>query len=85
VYLYLQKYSGKDVEISSKLLARVTELPYNVNPDFLSFKKLEVVTSVEEIQDLGVAAPTPWYIYLIGIILGILLLLLLIFLLYKVM
>ena len=72
------------MEIRSKLLARVTQLPYNVSPDYLAFKKLEIATTVKEVPDLSVPAPTPWWVYLLGIILGILLLALLIYLLYKV-
>ena len=35
-----------DVEISSKLVTRVTQLPYGVNPEYLGYKTHHVTTQV---------------------------------------
>ena len=82
--MLLQKFSGDNVNISSKLLTRVTQLPYNVNPSYLRYKTNEIVTTVVEESDLTTPGRVRWWIYVLAILAGILLLLLLIYALYKV-
>lgn len=43
----LDKIKRNDVEISSKLVTKVTKLPYGVNPEYLGFKTHHVTTQVE--------------------------------------
>jgi hypothetical protein len=83
LHLQTPEFQGKDMNISSKLITRVTQLPYNVDPGYLKFKKYEIVTTIEEGADLSVA-PIPWWVYLLAALAGLLLLLLIIFILYKV-
>ena len=42
----LDKVPRNDVEISSKLVTRVTKLPYGVNPEYLGYKVHHVTTQV---------------------------------------
>ena len=42
----LDKIKRNDVEISSKLVTKVTKLPYGVNPEYLGFKTHHVTTQV---------------------------------------
>ena len=42
----LDKVTRKDVEISSKLVTRVTKLPYGVNPEYLGYQTHHVTSQV---------------------------------------
>lgn len=42
----LDKIHRNDVEISSKLVTRVTKLPYGVNPEYLGYRTHHVTTQV---------------------------------------
>ena len=42
----LNEIQRKDIEISSKLVSRVTKLPYGVNPSYLGYQTHVVTTQV---------------------------------------
>jgi hypothetical protein len=48
------------------MIARVTQLPYNVDPNYLKFKKYEIITTIEEVPDLSLPSPIPWWVYFLG-------------------
>jgi len=75
-------YTHKDVQVSSKLVARVRRLPQSVNPDLLKVRTVSVTTPVSPLGGRP-APPTPWWVYLLGVLLGLLLLLAIVGLLYK--
>ncbi|XP_065564582.1 integrin alpha-PS2-like isoform X3 [Artemia franciscana] len=78
----LEQMGHEDVMISSKLVSRVTELPYGVDPDYLPLKSEKVTTRMESedrLKDDGI----PWWWILIAILIGILLLSLIVFILWK--
>jgi len=79
----VEEFNGAGVDVSSKLVARVTELPYKVDPSYLKYKVYEIKTKIEEIPDLSVPSAISWWWYLLAAIVGILLLLIIIYALYK--
>ena len=82
-YVFPLQMGHEDVMISSKLVSRVTELPYGVDPDYLPLKSEKVTTRMESedrLKDDGI----PWWWILIAILIGILLLSLIVFILWKV-
>ncbi len=62
----------------------VTQLPYNVDPTYLKYRKYEIDTTIEELPDLSVPAPIPWWVYFLAALAGVLLLLLIVYIFYKV-
>ncbi|XP_021948515.1 integrin alpha-PS2 isoform X2 [Folsomia candida] len=79
----VEEFGGEHVNVSSKIIARVTQLPYNVDPSYLKFKKYEIVTTIEEVPDLSVPSAIPWWVYFLAALAGLILLLLIIYILYK--
>lgn len=75
-------YTNKDIQVSSKMVARVRRLPQNVNPDLLKVRTWSVTTPMSPLGGRG-PPPTPWWVYLLGILLGLLVLLIIVGLLYK--
>lgn len=76
----VKNYAEK-VKISSKLLTRVTKLPFSVQEDYLAFQSHTVTTTVipSEPGEVG----TPWWVWLLAALAGILLLALITYALYK--
>lgn len=72
------------MNVSSKLVTWVTKLPYNVDPTYLPLRKYEIDTTIEELPDLSVPAPIPWWVYFLAALAGVLLLLLIVYIFYKV-
>ena len=66
------------------MLARVTKLPYGVDPSYLEYKSTIVGTEVTpEVSDED-SGRVAWWVILLAVLGGLLLLLLLIFILWKV-
>jgi len=78
----LNEIQRNDIEISSKLVSRVTKLPYGVNPSYLGYQT-HVVTTQVLAHDLPVSASIPMWILILAILAGFLFLSLLTFILYK--
>lgn len=76
----IKNYAEK-VQISSKLLTRVTKLPFSVQEELLAFQSQTVTTTVipSEPGEVG----TPWWVWLLAAIAGILLLAAITYCLYK--
>ncbi|ODM94960.1 Integrin alpha-PS2 [Orchesella cincta] len=79
----VQEFHGDSVNVSSKLVTWVTKLPYNVDPTYLRYRKYEIDTTIEELPDLSVPAPIPWWVYFLAALAGVLLLLLIVYIFYK--
>jgi len=78
----LNEIQRNDIEISSKLVSRVTKLPYGVNPSYLGYQT-HVVTTQVLAHDMPVSASIPMWILILAILAGFLFLSLLTFILYK--
>ena len=78
----LDTIKRNDVEISSKLVSRVTKLPYGVNPEYLGFKTHHVTTQVLSLEQ-GEPASIPLWILILAILAGLLFLSLLTCILHK--
>jgi hypothetical protein len=76
----IKNYAEK-VHISSKLLTRVTKLPFSVQEEMLAFQSEKVTTTVipSEPGEVG----TPWWVWLLAAIAGIILLAAITYCLYK--
>lgn len=76
----VKNYQEK-VTITSKLITRVTKLPFQVRDELLAHQSQSVTTTVipSEMLDRGI----PWWVWVLAALGGILLLALIIFLLYK--
>merc|ERR1711976_146211 len=57
----LNEIQRNDIEISSKLVSRVTKLPYGVNPSYLGYQT-HVVTTQVLAHDVPVSASIPMWI-----------------------
>ncbi|XP_045133240.1 integrin alpha-PS2-like isoform X2 [Portunus trituberculatus] len=79
----LQEYPYDDVSISSRMVARVTSLPYGVNPRDLEVKTKDVTTPVSPAKSLDEAPAVPWWVIILAVLAGILILLLIILILWK--
>jgi len=77
----LIKNYAERVTVSSKLLTRVTKLPFNVDEEMLAFQS-EVVTTTVIPTEPGEAG-TPWWVWLLAILLGLTVLGALTYCLYK--
>ena len=77
----LQKYA-QSVQISSKLVARITELPFMADPMRISYQTQQVTTEV--FPNKMVDENIPWWVWLLAALLGLLLLALIVLVLYKV-
>ena len=51
----LNEIQRNDIEISSKLVSRVTKLPYGVNPSYLGYQTHVVTTQVRLVHCLGLS------------------------------
>ncbi|XP_037075241.1 integrin alpha pat-2-like [Pollicipes pollicipes] len=71
----------REFTVSSKMAARVTALPYSVDPSYMNHTTLAVTTRVQ--SDDGSSAPVPWWVIVLASCGGVLILLILIFILYK--
>jgi hypothetical protein len=71
----------KRVDISSKMIARVTRLPYDANPNSVEPQVGRVTTEVFP-SDMGEAS-IPWWVWLLAALGGLLLLALIVLCLYK--
>jgi len=78
----LNEIQRNDIEISSKLVSRVTKLPYGVNPSYLGYQT-HVVTTQVLAHDLPVSGSIPLWILILAILAGFLFLSLLTYILYK--
>ncbi|XP_045133271.1 integrin alpha-PS2-like isoform X5 [Portunus trituberculatus] len=76
-------YPYDDVSISSRMVARVTSLPYGVNPRDLEVKTKDVTTPVSPAKSLDEAPAVPWWVIILAVLAGILILLLIILILWK--
>ncbi|KFM62845.1 Integrin alpha-PS2, partial [Stegodyphus mimosarum] len=63
-----------DVQISSKLVSRVTSLPHDVDPSYLSFKSLFVTTKVNPESVTLQLHTVPWWVLILSVSVGLLLL-----------
>ncbi|XP_054706716.1 integrin alpha-PS2-like [Uloborus diversus] len=63
-----------DVQISSKLVSRVTSLPHDVDPTFLGFKSFFVTTKVNPETVTLQLHMIPWWILILSVSVGLLLL-----------
>ncbi|XP_013779057.2 integrin alpha-8-like [Limulus polyphemus] len=61
------------VQISSKIVSRVTELPYDVDPSYLPYK-VHIVTTPVTTEDLGEWLGVPWWVIVLAACLGLLVL-----------
>ncbi|KAG8178041.1 hypothetical protein JTE90_022924 [Oedothorax gibbosus] len=72
-----------EIQTSSKLVTRITQLPYGVDPSYLPYK-VHVVTTKVSLLDVSFAPyMIPWWIIILAICCGLLLLALLALLLWK--
>ncbi|KAG8190225.1 hypothetical protein JTE90_011946 [Oedothorax gibbosus] len=63
-----------DVQISSKLISRVTALPHDVDPSFLGYKALFVTTKVNPETVTLQLRMIPWWILILSVSVGLLIL-----------
>ena len=70
------------MQISSKLVARITELPFMADPMRISYQTQQVTTEV--FPNKMVDENIPWWVWLLAALLGLLLLALIVLVLYKV-
>ncbi|GFR05239.1 integrin alpha-PS2, partial [Trichonephila clavata] len=63
-----------DVQISSKLVSRVTSLPHDVDPSFLGYKALFVTTKVNPESTAPQLHMVPWWILILSVSVGLLIL-----------
>jgi len=78
----LDSIDRNDLEISSKMVSRVTHLPYGVNPEYLGYRT-HVVTSQVLAHELPDSGSIPIWILILAILAGLLFLGLCIYILYK--
>lgn len=76
----IEKYA-QSVQISSKLVARITELPFMADPMRISYQTQQVTTEV--FPNKMVDENIPWWVWLLAALLGLLLLALIVLVLYK--
>ena len=67
----LAKLTHHKYEISSRLVAQVSELPHKVDPSYLGVKTFTVTTRVVSLQDFGEAGEVPFWILLLAILAGL--------------
>ena len=79
--LCLQNYNHR-VDISSKLVTRITRLPYLTDPSNAEIQMIDVTTQVYP-SNMG-EAPVPWWVLLLAVLGGLLLLGVFVYGLYKV-
>lgn len=72
-----------EVKTSSKLVTRITALPYGVDPSYLPYKIFVVSTKVILLDGLTSSYMIPWWIIILAVCCGLLLLALLALLLWK--
>ena len=66
------------------MVVRITELPYGVDPSYLSVKSASVTTPLDQLDREREALAVSWWIIVLSVVAGVLLLLLLIYVLHKV-
>ena len=71
--------------ISSKMVVRVSELPYGLDAGFLGIRSANVTTPLDQLDRELAGAGIPWWIIVLSAVIGVLLLALLIFVLWKVL
>lgn len=76
----IEKYA-QSVQISSKLVARITQLPFMADPMTISYQTQQVTTEVFP-SEMG-EGEIPWWVWLLAALLGLLLLSLIVLGLYK--
>ena len=76
-----QKYA-QSVQISSKLVTRITQLPFMADPETISYQTQQVTTEVFP-SEMG-EGEIPWWVWLLAALLGLLLLAIITLCLYKV-
>jgi len=76
----VEKYA-QSVHISSKLVARITQLPYMADPMSISYQTQQVTTEVFP-SEMG-EGEIPWWVWLLAALLGIILLAIITLCLYK--
>ena len=81
IFLLKQKFQ-KRVDISSKMITRITRLPYQANPRSVEPQVGRVTTEVFP-SEMG-EATIPWWVWLLAALGGLLLLALIVYCLYKV-
>ncbi|XP_071748124.1 integrin alpha-PS2 isoform X2 [Lepeophtheirus salmonis] len=68
----LAKSNGqKDFEISSKLISRVTDLPYGMDPVYLGFESLRITTHVQTLVGNQESVKIPAWILVLSIFAGL--------------
>ncbi|XP_043190160.1 integrin alpha-PS2-like isoform X1 [Amphibalanus amphitrite] len=72
---------AREFTVSSKMVARVTALPYKVDPSYMNHTVHAVTTRVETDDDRS--APVPWWVIVLASCGGVLILLILVLILYK--
>ena len=80
-FLSQQKYA-QSVQISSKLVTRITQLPFMADPETISYQTQQVTTEVFP-SEMG-EGEIPWWVWLLAALLGLLLLAIITLCLYKV-
>jgi hypothetical protein len=76
----LEKYA-QSVQISSKLVTRITQLPFMADPETISYQTQQVTTEVFP-SEMG-EGEIPWWVWLLAALLGLLLLAIITLCLYK--
>ncbi|KAG0700605.1 Integrin alpha-PS2 [Chionoecetes opilio] len=76
-------YPYDDVSITSRMVAKVTSLPYSVTPDSIPVRSVDVSTLFSPAKSLDEARAVPWWVILLAVLAGILILCLIILLLWK--
>lgn len=76
----IEKYA-QSVQISSKLVARITQLPFMADPMTISYQTQQVTTEVFP-SEMG-EGEIPWWVWLLAALLGLLLLAIITYCLYK--
>ncbi|GFS58279.1 integrin alpha-PS2 [Trichonephila inaurata madagascariensis] len=77
------EFGLSEVKTSSKLVTRITQLPYGVDPSYLPYKVYVVSTKVSLLDVALAPYMIPWWIIILAICCGLLLLALLALLLWK--
>jgi len=76
----VEKYA-QSVQISSKLVSRITQLPFMADPMAISYETQQVTTEVFP-SEMG-EGEIPWWVWLLAAILGLILLAVITYCLYK--
>ncbi|KAG1695759.1 Integrin alpha-PS2 [Nymphon striatum] len=71
------------VGVQSKIIARVLELPYQVDPAYLGYEYTKISTEIDSIEEPPVRRPIPWWIIAVALCVGIIILIVLIVALWK--